>query len=724
MDSNFNGIDKQTGCLTNVKKFVLGFLTLIILSLSLAITWKSVFADQRTLEVENTFENNPSQLPGAENSSLHNPIPSSQEVTLQAASGATISFKTQNGNTIDNTPPQIRDIPYLVLFRNSALTNANERTLIVTVNHLEIPPAGLTVSLRLETQHGDPDLGGGPNNRILVWNESRRIDNSAGTTQSDVIVVFEVEFGEAIKSGGGTMTTPTDFYRYDVILVDGNQTASMTQQSISQEYALLIENQSIAKLSVGGEAAKNVGPGEIALYYCDMFPFQKDGRDDSTKLSREDIHGYIQTQLLPEMLAAIHNQMSWGFYWDRAWTNLRAEEDPHRLSIALADGRTWFHGQAPVRGHSGISINVNGGNNKDYDALTDGLMSTFHHELFHSFQRSINQARGGNGDLSGKDNAWRFFSEGTASLIPSVAQAEVQYSQSGAPRAYLAKAAKFVGGRGFSGDLNNSYAEMTPYRAAIYWRFLYEQCAGMSGDYEDPGAGLRLVRRSLEVLYSKEIVDINSSTNLVDKLPVIMDRVLSSPEAASCPFATYDESLLHFARAIYALQLDGGRCSTPGVPNGCGFYDPNNLYTNPYVSTLSFSGQEIIFGAEDQSFPSGIRSSFGMDFVDIILDSELQGKPLTIEILANPTGETKFNIQLWKLIDPDNSSRPGSSPRIASPVEIIDGEPSAGIYLYTIPEIDTEKYNRLGLIITRLDSNENLDPNGIYTIVLRSDLGK
>ncbi|MES0361733.1 MAG: hypothetical protein ABUK20_12510, partial [Anaerolineales bacterium] len=299
------------------------------------------------------------------------------------------------------------------------MTNANERTLHITVNNLEVPPMGLTVSLRLETQHGDPDLGGDSNNRILVWNETRRIDNSEGTTQSDVMVVFKVEFGELIQSGSRTMTTPTDYYRYDVTLVDE---ATITQQAISQEYALLVENQSIAKLSASGEAAENGGPGEITLYYCDMFPFQRDARDASTKLSREDIPGFIQTQLLPKMLTAIRDQVSWGFYWDKAWTNPRVEEDPNRLSIALTDGRTWFHDPAPVRGHSNISINVNGGNNKDYDTLTDGLMSTFHHELFHTFQRSIHQAMGGNGDVSGKDNAWRFFSEGTASLIPSIAQ--------------------------------------------------------------------------------------------------------------------------------------------------------------------------------------------------------------------------------------------------------------------------------------------------------------
>ena len=77
----------------------------------------------------------------------------------------------------------------------------------------------------------------------------------------------------------------------------------------------------------------------------------------------------------------------------------------------------------------------------------------------------------------------------------------MQFSQSGDPRAFLAKAVKFVGGRGFAGELNNSYAEMTPYHSAIYWRFLYEQCGGMSGDNEDPHAGMQVVRRVLDVLY-------------------------------------------------------------------------------------------------------------------------------------------------------------------------------------------------------------------------------
>ena len=62
-----------------------------------------------------------------------------------------------------------------MLRRNGALTAPAERTLIVEVTGITVPPPGVTVVLKVETQHGDPDLGGGADNRILVWRESRWI---------------------------------------------------------------------------------------------------------------------------------------------------------------------------------------------------------------------------------------------------------------------------------------------------------------------------------------------------------------------------------------------------------------------------------------------------------------------------------------------------------------------------------------------------------------------
>ena len=47
---------------------------------------------------------------------------------------------------------------------------------------------------------------------------------------------------------------------------------------------------------------------------------------------------------------------------------------------------------------------------------------------------------------------------------------------------------------------------------------------------------------------------------------------------------------LAFARAVYALRLDGGRCIEPGIPSGCAFYDPDSLYHKPAVSTITYSG--------------------------------------------------------------------------------------------------------------------------------------
>jgi hypothetical protein len=45
-----------------------------------------------------------------------------------------------------------------------------------------------------------------------------------------------------------------------------------------------------------------------------------------------------------------------------------------------------------------------------------------------------------------------------------------------------------------------------------------------------------------------------------------------------------------------------------------------------------------------------------------------------------------------------------------------------GAQVYTIPSLDTETYDRLALIITRLDSGETADPQGTYHITVDSGI--
>jgi hypothetical protein len=100
----------------------------------------------------------------------------------------------------------------------------------------------------------------------------------------------------------------------------------------------------------------------------------------------------------------------------------------------------------------------------------------------------------------------------------------------------------------------------------------------MSNHVEDPAAGMQVIRQALNVLYAGDVVDISVSTDLVAKMLAIMAQVLG---ASSYPFKTYEDSLQAFARAIYSLRLEGGWCTAPGLPRGCGFYDPQGLYADP-----------------------------------------------------------------------------------------------------------------------------------------------
>jgi len=190
-----------------------------------------------------------------------------------------------------------------------------------------------------------------------------------------------------------------------------------------------------------------------------MVPFGRDASERATWLAREDVPDYVGAELVPRMVEAFRVQSEdWGFPWYDAWTSFRAE-GPERLSVALTDRSTYFHGRAPRRGHAGISIKVSGGHTQ-YPTLTDGLMSNFRHEVFHSLQRNINQNSGGDGNVDGAENAWQFFSEGTAVLASSITPMG-QPSTWDEP-AYMLHANPFIGYSDLFTDLNRSYTEIIP----------------------------------------------------------------------------------------------------------------------------------------------------------------------------------------------------------------------------------------------------------------------
>jgi hypothetical protein len=634
-------------------------------------------------------------------------------VALRAASGATITFVTQNGQTVADVPPQAQELPHLVLFRNGALTDPGERTLILEVSGIEVPPAGVTVTLEVETQHSDPDLGDDSSTGIPVWRESQWMANTSGVTLTGVTGAFSHTFDERVNSGTETIATPTDYFRYEVAVIEANGPLSNSLYTFSQDYVFLLESQWVAPLPEVQEESAGAAPDELIVYYCDMFPFQKSIHDPATWLPREDVTDYVGAELVPQMEEAFRVETDeWGFPWYDAWTGYRPGEDAERLSVALSDGQTWFHGQAAFRGHAEVSIKVTGGDNARYATLTDGLMSIFFHELFHNLQRNINLHNGGDGDVDGAERAWQFFSEGTAVLASSVGQPAVQFAPTLALRAFMANAHSFVGGNGRVGDLNRSYGRMIPYHGAVYWRFLYEQCGGMKDGLEDSVAGMEVIKRTLTVLYSGEVVDVSAASDLVRKVPEIMDRVL---EGSSCPFETYEESLIAFADAIYGLGVDSGRCVEPGKPAGCGFYDPHNLYHEPPLGTITYAGV-------DQQLSGEIRSSFGMDYVEVMLDPATNGQSLTLEFDGAPGAEAEFSVQLWVLMDSPEGARPRRVPTQIAATETLASVDADGGLAYAIPTIDMTAYNRLSLIITRLDARESSDLIGEYTVVLRPNV--
>ena len=636
----------------------------------------------------------PASLPAARVEEVDDrPSLAAMSVSLEAASGATILFKTDNGQEVNAPQEDDRKIPYLVLNRNGVATPNFERTLHISLGNIQVPASGLYASLQIETEHSNPDVGQGTPENIRVWEEKRFI-SPASNSQSPQSIDFNVVFQRLLDKQSRVILTPTDYYSYHVKVWDSKGNLLRT---IEQPYAFLLENQWRVPLPKVLEATPGSAPRELVVYFYDMIPFQSSFRDPETRIPRQDVERYIQTELIPAMVEAFQVQTDlWNMPWYAEWTNFRSEEDPKTLSVALDEYGTWFHGAAPSLGHAMISIRVDGSFG-EYASITDGIMSVFHHELFHNQQRNISLHFGSKGNIAGKDGAWELFSEGTAVLASLVGQPSVQMASSSMPRSYLKRANAFIGSDGlFSGGLNMSYTEI-PYHTALYWRYLYEQCGGINNGVEDPAAGMQVIRQVLETLYSAKIADINASTSAVDDLPRILDVALY--KTATCPFKSYEESLFHFTRAIYQLRRADGRC--PGhAASACGFFDPHKLYSVPGEEsyTIVMDGKTNINGS--------IRSSFGVDLVRISAGPNLEGKSLKILFKSASNPEYTYNIELWTSREhKGGAAGPAASKQTSPATPVVE-----------IDQLDLEDLSALNLIITRTDTNENVLQPGDYNI--------
>ena len=628
-----------------------------------------------------------------------------------------IDFDPDNGQK--NTPlqPSIVTIPHLVLKRDGQLTAPRERTLIVELRNLDLPRSPVEITLAVFTQHSDHSLEPGSRGQILVWQETRRISPDEIFSPGEPLT-FQHEFTDALQWKGELVPTPTDYFQLELRITPADNSTHAPLFTFSQEYAFLMENQRLVALPEIPGHTQGAPPGELILYYCDMFPFQLDRDDPGTRMPREKIEPFLQTQLIPSLQAAFRDALeAWELPWYPEWSSYRLEDPPNRISLALTTRDIWFHGQSPDRGSAKMSISVNSKDNRAYHSLKDSLVSIFYHELFHNIQRSISLHFGGAGDVDGLDNTWRFFSEGTAVLASSVGQPGLQFSPDPGLRAYFTNANGYLAGGGpVERDLNKSYQEIDPYHGAIYWRYLYEQCGGMHAGLENPAQGMQVIIQALHVLYAGEIVDIHASTAMIDHLPEIMDEAIQ--EAGTCPFADYRESLNQFAAALYQLQTANGRCLAPGLPEECGFYDPRDIYLDLHIPEIQFTSQAFTYDKSDQPFPAGIKSSYGIDFIQVKLSPAVDGKPLSIELISPEDSPAQFNLQVIKLKDVDANHRPLLVEDRESQANF---SPGGDVLRYSIPDLDFEAYNRLGIVITRVDNQESVDKQGEYELLIHSN---
>jgi hypothetical protein len=619
------------------------------------------------------------------------------QVTLSAAHSTT-SWDARD------TERQTFDLPLLYLRREREATAVVDRTLAIRIAGL---PAAAEIQIQVISRRVDISTA-------IRHRETRsyRLPDRPCTSEHPCTIPWTFD----------ASTTPSDLYTLRVQDPAGD-TLWKSPHPDRPDFALL----DTWDVQVG--SAQN-RPYTVRVYYGTLFPFAKGQKDFDNRLPPNDVTDFIEHEFAPIIQETWRTQLQdWGF-----GDPIHPDWDPDQLveifitdpPFALFDGTGTYSRFNSTGGRLYPERRIwwFSSNNafEAYDSLQNGYKMLFAHEFFHLAQWNVLLLSG-----NPTNYALNLFIEAQGKFAPSVQYPELELSRDhvvSSDSTYGRAANRFLTLR-----LNGSYKEMEAesvhkYDLTLYWRFLYEQ-------YRD----MEIIRVALEEMACHYTPDIVTSVGDV------MDSAFARVDG---PFRTYEESLVAFARANYALanyalRLESGRCAVLDQAECAGLYhDPQDVYATPpleaqldydgigltergFTRTSSgmepagLSGSNTVRGEPDAvgalAYGGAIPASYGMDFIEVYLDPALYGQPLTVRF-QGAGAVARFNVQVWKLAP--GPWKPGAV--IEQPA--VMARTAGGAQVYTIPSLDTETYDRLVLIITRVDANEATDPNGNYRVVL------
>jgi len=585
------------------------------------------------------------------------PVPLSAPSTAPAGVQVTLSG-VDSSHSWDSRRGPAADfhLPVLYLHHERAPSAAQERTLSVSISGLM---GGAPVEMEVVSWHTDRTTWE-PHRQSRPFMLPDRACSSADPCVVDWTLDASASASDLYRlllrdAQGGTLWANPDPERPDFVALD-------TWQVGVGDYTLRV---------IYG-ALFDYARGEKALYH---------------RLVPNEVHSLVAGQIVPTLVETWKTQFgSWGLGpihpdWDAdKVVELIVTPPPFALfggtgtytAATYADGtpyperRIWLLSQS--------------NSFQAYDTLENGLKVVLAHEFYHMVQRNVLL-------WTGCPGRWTsVFIEGQAVMVPSVQYPEVELS-----REHLVIGASqysTAAGRWLRLGLERSYADLdTPgstYDAALYWRFLYERYGSM-----------RVIRAALEEMACRPVEEVAAT------LDEIMDAALARTDG---PFAIFEESMIAFAEANYALRLADGRCRAPDAsPCDGRHHDPEGMYPAPALAA------ELPYDGSSVRYAGGIPASYGADLIEIPVDPGANTQPLSIVLQSEGA---QLSVHAWWL-----QGSEGEMQALTPHAEALSGDCRSGCR-YTIRRLDLARYDRLALIVVRLDPHEGADPVGAYRITI------